>query len=120
ISDPGQGEQGRDAYLAAIDGLAFGDNPNQGAIVGRQFIHPVLDFTFSVPSRYTLQNSQSSVVGVAGDGEAVRFDSAEVPKSMALTDYVTSGWIAGLDPNSVRSQSVNGFEMVRAIAVTDQ
>ena len=29
---PGSGETGRDAYLAAIDGIAFGDNPAQGVV----------------------------------------------------------------------------------------
>lgn len=40
--------------------------------------------------------SRGAVVGVAGDGEVVRFDSAEVPANMALADYLKSGWIAGL------------------------
>ena len=52
-----------------------------------------------MPAGYKLQISKGAVVGVAGDGEAVRFDSAEVPASMSLTDYLKSGWIAGLDHN---------------------
>lgn len=117
---PGAVDSGRKDYLDAIDGMQFGDNPDQGAVVGRQFIHPTLGFTFSVPAPYTLQNTPSAVVGVAGDGEAVRFDSAEVPKAMALTDYLKSGWIAGLDPASVRAESHNGVEMASGVATTDQ
>lgn len=111
---------GREAYLKAIDGLQFGNNPHQGAIVGHQFVHPDLGFTFSVPDAYQLQNSSSSVVGVAGDGEAVRFDSAEVPVEMNLVDYLKSGWITGLQPDSVVGESVNGIEMARGEARTDQ
>lgn len=110
----------RATYLAAINGLDFGESPQQGAIIGRRFIHPGLRFTFTVPDGYTLQNSQSAVVGVAGDGEAVRFDSADVPQNQSLVAYLKSGWIAGLDANSVTSQSYNGIDMATGIAATDQ
>src|SRR5215217_1539217 len=101
------GEVDRAGYLASIAGLTFGDSPAQGTIVGRRFVHSASKFTFTVPEGYTLQNSQSAVVGVAGDGEAVRFDSADVQPNMALTDYLKSGWIAGLKAESVSSQSFN-------------
>ena len=54
------------------------------------------------------------------DAEAVRFDSAEVPTSMSLTDYLKSGWIAGLDPNSVTEATVNGLDTASGVAKTDQ
>ena len=114
------GETDRDAYLAAISGLSFGDSPAQGSIVGQRFIHPANKFTFTVPQGYTLQTSQSAVVGVAGDGEAVRFDSAQVQANMSLTDYLKSGWIAGLKADTVTAQSFNGLDMASGLAQTDQ
>jgi len=120
FSSPNPTFEGRDSYLGAVDGLQFGDNPQQGAIVGRQFIHPVLGFTFTVPKGYQLQNSATAVVGVAGDGEAVRFDSAEVPKEMSLADYLKSGWITGLKPETVTTDTVNGMEVAHGEAATDQ
>ena len=116
----GIGEADRDGYLASIAGLTFGDSPAQGSIVGRRFLHSASKFTFTVPEGYTLQNSQSAVVGVAGDGEAVRFDSAEVQPNVALVDYLKSGWIAGLKADSVTSQTRNGIEMASGLAQTDQ
>ena len=47
---PGTGETGRDAYLAAIDGLAFGDDPAQGVVRDNAFIHPKLGFAFEAPA----------------------------------------------------------------------
>jgi predicted Zn-dependent protease len=117
---PGLGETDRAGYMTGIEGLAFGDSGTQGAIVGRRFINPGLKFTFTVPEGYTLQNSKGAVVGVAGDGEAVRFDSADVPQAMALTDYLKSGWIAGLRPDTVKQESNNGIEMASGVAATDQ
>ena len=106
--------------MSGIENLAFGDSASQGAIVGQRYIQPALGFTFTVPSSYTLQSSKGAVVGIASDGEAVRFDSAQVPQSMALTDYLKSGWIAGLQPNTVKAESYNGVEMASGVAVTDQ
>ncbi len=117
---PGIGTQGRAEYMASISGLMYGDSPSQGAIVGRKFIHPGLKFTFTVPANYQLQISRGAVVGVAGDGEAVRFDSAEVPASTSLADYLKSGWIAGLKPDTVRTGSQSGFDTASGIAATDQ
>jgi predicted Zn-dependent protease len=117
---PGIGEQLRGDYLTAVNGIVYGDSPTQGSVSGQRFVHPGLKFTFTVPQGYTLQISKGAVVGVAGDGEAVRFDSAEVPASMALGDYLKSGWIAGLRPDSVRTQSINGFDTASGIAATDQ
>jgi len=116
----GGGEKDREAYMSAIDGLSFGASPQQGTILGQRYIQPALKFTFTVPDGYRLQNAQGAVVGVAGDAEAVRFDSAEVPQSMSLTDYLKSGWIAGLDPSSVTASTVNGMETATGIAKTDQ
>jgi predicted Zn-dependent protease len=113
-------EKDRDGYMSGIEGMTFGSSPSQGAIIGQRYIQPLLKLTFTVPDNYKLQNASGAVVGVAGDGEAVRFDSAEVPPSMTLTDYLKSGWIAGLKPESVVSRSVNGIDTASGVSVTDQ
>jgi predicted Zn-dependent protease len=115
---PGIGASERDRYLKAIDGLSFGPNPNNGAIAGQQYIHPNLGFIFSVPNGYALSNGNSSVVAVAKDGTAARFDSVFVPEQMDLADYVRSGWVSGLDEKSVKSRGLTGGEMVVASAKT--
>jgi predicted Zn-dependent protease len=118
FGDAEGGDTARDAYLTAIDGVVFGDSPQQGAIVGNRFIHPNAKLTFTVPQGYALQNSQNAVVGVAGDGEAVRFDSAEVSSSTSLTDYLKSGWIAGLRPDSVKTMRYNDVDIATGLAQT--
>ncbi|MEO6395763.1 MAG: M48 family metalloprotease [Devosia sp.] len=115
---PGLGESDRAGYMSAVNGLVYGDSPLQGAIAGKRFIQPALKFTFTVPNAYTLQTSRGSVVGVAGDGEAVRFDSADVPAATTLSDYLKSGWIAGLRPETIVAQNVNGLDTASAVAAT--
>lgn len=114
----GVGEQDRATYMNAINNMSFGASPQRGAIIGQRYIQPALKFTFTVPDGYKLQVAQSAVVGVAGAGEAVRFDSAEVPADMSLTQYLKSGWIAGLDPKSVTEQTINGMDTASGVAVT--
>jgi predicted Zn-dependent protease len=120
FDNPNLGETDRDGYLDAVDGLAFGDSPAQGTVIGHRYVNTVLGFTFTVPDRYSLQVSNGAVVGVAGENEAVRFDSAEIPATTGLEDYLKSGWIAGLQPETVRKQSVNGVDMATGVAVTPQ
>lgn len=117
---PGIGVTERDAYLAAIDGLSFGDSASQGVVIGQKFVHPSLKFTFTAPSGYTVQNSQSAVVAVAGEGKAVRFDAADVPATMELQDYLRSGWIAGLKPETIRAVRYNDIDMAIGEAETEK
>ncbi len=117
IGAPGVGDVARAPYLAAIDGMAFGDDPKDGAIIGRQFLHPRLGFAFEAPEGFVLENSHAAVLGVAdGGAEALRLDSVRAPAGKSLTAYLTSGWIDGLLPSSVETGQVNGLPAVFADA----
>ena len=63
LSSPG-GDAGKDAYLSAIDGLIYGDEPAQGFVRGRAFLHPILRFAFEVPEGYWLMNEQDRVIAL--------------------------------------------------------
>lgn len=117
---PGSGTTDRAGYLDAIEGIDFGDSTKQGAIVGQRYIHPQLRLTFTAPRGYSLQISNAAVVAVAGDGAALRFDSAAVPANTSLSDYLRSGWIAGLLPETVTTRTVNGIETATGRARTEQ
>lgn len=67
----GQGIRNRDEFLAQIEGLTVDDDPAQGIIEGRNFIHPDLRLRFTVPTGYLMQNSASavSIEGSAGKAQ---------------------------------------------------
>ena len=110
IGAPGIGADARAPYLAAIDGLMFGDDPAEGTIRGRKFIHTRLGFTFTAPDGFTLENSAQAVLGVkAGGAEALRLDSVRVTSGTTLEAYLASGWIDGLLRSSIQSSEVNGM-----------
>jgi len=51
-SAPGIGEVDRTRYLAAIDGLAYGDDPADGLVRGRRFTHGRLGVAFEAPEGF--------------------------------------------------------------------
>jgi predicted Zn-dependent protease len=115
------GMRDRDAYLAGIDGIVFGEDPSEGFVRGRRFLHPRLGFTFTAPDGFTLDNTAQAVLGVKrGGGQALRLDVVRVPSEQTLAGYLTSGWIENIDPGTVEEITVNGFPGATAAAKGDQ
>ncbi|MEO3389107.1 M48 family metalloprotease [Mesorhizobium sp. CAU 1741] len=113
---PEQGNRDRDTFLDGIDGLLFGDTPEEGYVRGRTFLHPNLGVSFTVPEGFVIDNSAAAVTA-AGPGDiAVRFDGVSIDRRASLSDYVRSGWVAGLEPGSIRPVTINGNEAVTARA----
>ena len=113
----GTGERDRDRFLAQIDGLAYGDDPSEGYVRGRRFIHPKLGFTFLAPEGFSLENTPQAVLGAsAGGREALRLDAARPGGTEDLASYLASGWIDGVETSSVETASLNGFEAATAVA----
>ena len=52
----------RDQFLDRIDGMYYGDNPEQGITIGQEFLHPVLMFAFTFPDGWEIQNNPEMVV----------------------------------------------------------
>ncbi|MEJ2416682.1 MAG: hypothetical protein P8Y45_07075 [Exilibacterium sp.] len=118
IGAPGIGERDRDRYLKQINGMLYGDDPLEGFVRGRSFLHKALGFSFTVPKGYILENSPEAVLASNGDGTAMRFDGADISDYNSRADYVNSGWINGLLPQSVRETTINGLPGVAAAAIT--
>ena len=72
---PGIGEVDRDRYLAGIDGMIFGDDPSQGYVRDRTFVHPSLGVGFTVPDGFVIDNTSDAVLATGADGTALRFDA---------------------------------------------
>jgi predicted Zn-dependent protease len=117
---PGPGAREKDAYLAAVDGMVFGEDPSEGFVRGRRFLHPKLGFTFMAPEGFALDNTSQAVFGVREGGEqALRLDVVRVAPEQSLSDYITSGWIENIDPATIEEVTINGLKAATAIAKTD-
>lgn len=115
------GERDRKQYLAALDGMIYGDDPKEGFVRGRRFFHPKLGFTFTAPETFTLENTSQAVLGATPTGrEALRLDAVRVGGDQSLSQYLSSGWIEGVEIASVESLVLNGFPAATAVARGDQ
>jgi predicted Zn-dependent protease len=112
----GVGTRDRDSFLAGIDGMLFGDKPEEGYVRGRTFLHPGLGIGFTVPEGFVIDNTAAAVTAVGPGDIAVRFDGVSLSPRTALADYVRSGWVSGLDQSSIRPTTVGGNEAVTARA----
>lgn len=121
FSGPGVATRDRDVYLAAINGMLYGEDPSEGFVRGRRFLHPRLGFTFIAPDGFALDNAARVVLGIKdGGGQALRLDVEPVPAEQKLSEYLTSGWIENIDPNSIEELTVSGFAAATGVARNDQ
>jgi predicted Zn-dependent protease len=118
---PENTERDREDYLTTIDNMVYGEDPSEGFVRGRRFLHPKLGFTFQAPDNFTLDNTAQAVIGVReGGSQAMRFDVVRVPSEQTLGDYLNSGWMEGVDKASTEDITINGFPAASAMAKGDQ
>ena len=121
FGEPGSGEVDRNGYLAAIDGLAFGDDPSQGIVRDNAFVHPKLGFAFDAPDGFTLDNQSAALIGVGEEGgEALRLDSVAIADSTPVTSAIGSGWIDGVKTTAIEPKQIAGLEAATAVAQGQQ
>jgi predicted Zn-dependent protease len=118
---PENNERDREVYLSAIDNIVYGEDPSEGFVRGRRFLHPKLGFTFQAPENFTLDNTAQAVIGVReGGSQAMRFDVVRVPAEQSLGDYLNSGWMENVDKASTEDLTINGFPAASASAHGDE
>jgi predicted Zn-dependent protease len=121
LNATGSGERDKAAYLASIDGMVYGEDPIDGFVRGRRFLHPKLGFTFMAPDGFVLDNTAQAVLGMKdGAAQALRLDVVKVPAEQSLIEYLNSGWIENIEDGSVEELSINGFPAATATAKGDQ
>jgi predicted Zn-dependent protease len=109
------------AYLASIDGMTYGEDPADGFVRGRLFVHPKLGFSFMSPEGFALDNTTQAVLGTKeGAGQALRLDVVKVPAEQSLIEYINSGWIENIENGSVEELTVNGVPAATATAIGNQ
>lgn len=75
------------AYLEAINGLFYGDDPSQGVVNGREFVHPGLRIAFRAPPGFQLQNTPAAVVLAGPNGEQAQFAGGQLRAGEPIEAY---------------------------------
>jgi predicted Zn-dependent protease len=111
-------QRNRDVFLSRLDGLLYGDDPKQGLVQGREFLHPELGLKFAVPQGYAMQNG-TSAVSISGQSAQAQFSMA--PYSGDLTRYVDQAFRAvggnqQLGYGQIQRTTINGLPAAFATA----
>jgi len=114
------GDTGRDYYLDGIDGLLYGDSPEEGYVRGQTFLHGGLGIRFDVPPDFKIDNKVEAVMATGPGDVAIRFDGVADNQNQSLTNYISSGWVTGLDPSTIQQTTINGMEAATARASADR
>ena len=118
IGAPGIGERDRERYLSQIDGMLFGDDPLEGFVRGRSFLHKALGIGFhGAHGLYSGKHTGGrSCQQWRRHGDPLRRRGCQ--RLFKPADYMKSGWINGLLPESVRETTINGLPAVTGAAIT--
>ncbi len=113
------GATNRDVFLSRIDGIMYGDDPRQGVIEGRTFVHPEFRLTFQAPEGFYMVNG-SRAVSINGQSGRAQLSSAAY--SGNLETYVRNAFnaLAGegqsLAPSSIQRTTINGIPAAYGVA----
>ncbi|MFZ9395849.1 MAG: M48 family metalloprotease [Erythrobacter sp.] len=102
----------RDTFLTRIKGLIYGDDPAQGVVEGRQFIHPELRLAFTAPQGFYMLNG-TRAVSINGQSGKAQLTLAQY--SGDLDAYVRQQFAAlggerqQLAPQRIDRTTINGI-----------
>jgi len=102
----------RDAMLRAVDGIIYGDNPEQGIVRANTFIHPGLRFRVDFPAGWDIQNAPTQVVAKAPGADVyMLLEQVSMPGSGGVENVArTSMQDAGFRMTSGARTTINGLD----------
>ena len=102
----------RDTFLSRIDGMIYGDDPAQGVVEGRTFIHPELRLAFTAPNGFYMVNG-TRAVSINGQSGQAQLSLGNYDGN--LERYINNVFAAlggqqqQLRPSSIQRTTVNGI-----------
>lgn len=107
------------AYLQAVNGMVYGDDPEQGFVNGRNFSHPGMRITFEAPQGASLTNTPQAVI-VRGTNLQAQFSGGALQGDLeAYANNVLRqviGQAPGAQIERPRRSTTNGLDTVSILA----
>jgi predicted Zn-dependent protease len=101
----------RDALLRQLDGVVFGDSPEQGIVRGSTMLHPPLRFRIDFPPNWDVANGAQQVVAKAPLQEIYMLLQIAGKAGGSLQDTALGGMQrAGFRPVEGRRTAINGLD----------
>ena len=109
VARAGARAHNRDAFLKAIDGLPYDDEPAQGVVQGRSFRHATLQLALDAPQGFTISNGAEAVTGSGPNGTSFELRPADGRAGLAA--IAAARWQQlGLQARPMQATSINGQE----------
>jgi predicted Zn-dependent protease len=107
------GTSGRDEadFLRRVDGIVFGDSPNEGIVRGNTFVHPELRLSLTFPEGWEIQNTKTQVVAKAPERDNYMLLQL-VPNPRGAIEQVAVGGMqqAGFRHVNGQRAEINGLD----------
>ncbi|MFN3463897.1 MAG: M48 family metalloprotease [Terricaulis sp.] len=107
------------AYLQAVNGMIYGDDPEQGFVNGRTFSHPGMRISFEAPQGASLTNTPQAVI-VRGQNLQSQFSGGALQGSLEAYANNVLRQVIGQAPatqiEQARRSTINGLEAVSVLA----
>jgi predicted Zn-dependent protease len=99
----------RDAYIRSLDGLVYGEDPQQGYFEGDHFYHPGLEFQMDFPTGWKHQNTRQTVMAGTGQTAVMQLTlvgTNNLTPSQYVSQLQSAGKITGAQG---QSETVGGW-----------
>jgi predicted Zn-dependent protease len=114
-----------DAFIAAVDGMLYDDDPKQGIVDNQAFSHPDLRVYFSAPNGYALNNGADAVTMNGTGGQAMfRGGAGGAAYTGDLSAFVAAqfkdigGTSVTLNYGELARSTINGLSVMSGTAST--
>jgi predicted Zn-dependent protease len=100
----------RDEFLHRIDGLVWGEDPREGYFIGQRFVHPELEFQFTLPEGWLKRNSKTAVLAGSPEKDAM----FQLTAGNGTPDQAASAFFSreGIQRTGQARRTVNGLPAV--------
>jgi predicted Zn-dependent protease len=108
-------QENRNTYLKRIEGLIYGEDPQQGYVENNAFYHPVLKLQFPIPQNWSYINSPSAFQMAPKDGKAMMMLTLAQGRTVReAADSILSKY--SLQAVEAKEVNVNGLNALAFIA----
>jgi predicted Zn-dependent protease len=104
----------RDGYVKRIDGMIFGDNPEQGVVRGSLFLHPPMRFSLEFPEGWEITNTDEQVVAQEPGNKVFMLMRTIEPQRNRSLDQVAQQHMrqSGYRATDLTSTTVGGLQAI--------
>lgn len=102
---------GREIFLKKIDGLLYGDKPEDGFFYKNKFVHKALDFSFEFDESFYFFNNPKFLLGTNEDETKIVFDIDDNPNLSDLDYFSKWGKVSKKKIKNFKKYFLNNFNI---------